>query len=234
MVDGRKAQRLFQPGCNAANESLCTVGEWEDVGTMTTARWYPTVATLNDGSFIIVSGSTDNLDLTNWNNLTKLNPTYEYYPSQGTTYSLSILAETFPFNLYPLVFQLPSGKIWVFSGTKSAVIDPTTNSIDLNWIPILDPPTNRPHIYPFTSTAVVLPMTVANNHEFAVQICGGVQRLSSASNLTSPAPNELDPGDDCYQIVPEPTDGSSPSWISVEKMPVGRVMPDVAILPSMD
>ncbi|TPX30153.1 hypothetical protein SmJEL517_g06219 [Synchytrium microbalum] len=232
IADGRKALRNFVPGCpNTANASTCTTGLWEDVGSMTTARWYPTVATLGDGSNIIVSGSTDNLDLTNWNNLTKLNPTYEFYPSRGAPQTLSILADTFPFNLYPLVFQLPSGRVWVFSGTKSAIITLATNAIDLTSIPILDPPTNRPHIYPFTPTALVLPMTIANNHEFRVMICGGVQRTSKASNLTTPAANELDPSDDCYQIVPEPTDGTAAVWTRVDKMPIGRVMPDVVLTP---
>eukprot|EP00842_Homolaphlyctis_polyrhiza_P002995 jgi/Hompol1/3697/HPOL_006729-RA len=76
--DGRKAVRIYNP-CPAGAPASCT-GSWTDLPDMTTQRWYPSVATLSDGSHIIIGGSTDAID---YGNLQPINnPTYEYWPAK--------------------------------------------------------------------------------------------------------------------------------------------------------
>jgi hypothetical protein len=52
LTDGKKGVRVF------INE----LSEWEMKAPITTERWYPTVATLADGSSIIIGGSTGSFD----------------------------------------------------------------------------------------------------------------------------------------------------------------------------
>jgi Flp pilus assembly secretin CpaC len=52
LTDGKKGVRVFN------NE----LSEWELKAPITTERWYPTVATLADGSSIIIGGSTGSFD----------------------------------------------------------------------------------------------------------------------------------------------------------------------------
>ena len=75
---------------------------------------------------------------------------------------------------------------------------------------------HSPWIYPHTPTMFVLPLTIKNNFEFTLMICGG-SKLSTK-----------DASSDCLQITPE---SSSPKWTVAPSMPEARLMPDAVILP---
>jgi hypothetical protein len=100
-------------------------------------------------SQIIIGGVNDNLNMQALN--ISANPAnFEYVSQKFPTTSLQILNDTYPFDLFPAAFQLPSGLIYVQSGIESALINPNDNTIDYTTIPKLDPPTTRPLVYPCT------------------------------------------------------------------------------------
>ncbi|KAJ3279653.1 hypothetical protein HK104_001266, partial [Borealophlyctis nickersoniae] len=216
-TEGRNA--LYTP-CAAGSPATC-VGTWTVHTAMSSFRWYPTVATISDGSFIIVGGSLSNQA----DNLDQNNPTYEYFPSKTGQWPrrLQLLVDAFPAMLYPLVYQLPSGKIFMFANIFAVLLDPVTEEItNLPAIPnaLFD---HGPWSYPFTATAVMLPLRPSNNYTATIQICGGpVENQRDADGLPFASPI-------CVRITPEDPMGAS--WVRVDDMPHARMMPDVVILP---
>nr|KAJ3418408.1 hypothetical protein HK105_008349 [Polyrhizophydium stewartii] len=212
--DGRKGRRIYNP-CPADSAADC-VGSYTALPDMSSERWYPTVATLADDTQIIIGGSTINLDL-NKLNVSQNNPTYEYWPAKTGDWPrhLDILSWAFPFMLYPMVFVMPSERVFLFVSNKTVIIDPKTDQLiyTVPDMPVID---HAPWIYPFTPTMTVLPMTIKNNFKFTLQVCGGA-KISNAD--ASPM---------CWQINP---DDSQPTWTRVDDMPHARVMVDSAIMP---
>ncbi|KAH6567999.1 hypothetical protein BASA50_001160 [Batrachochytrium salamandrivorans] len=210
--DGRKGRRIYNP-CPSGSPSDC-VGNWVNLPEMTTQRWYPTITTIADGSQIIVGGSTDAMD---FNKLVPINnPTYEYWPSKSTDpKTLPILAWAFPNMLYPMVFVMPSERIFLFVSNKSVIIDPKTDE-QIYTVPDMPVMDHAPWIYPHTPAMTVLPMTIKNNFQFVLQICGGSRNSTIyASGM-------------CWHINP---DDPNPTWTLEEGMPRGRLLPDCVIMP---
>ena len=148
------------------------------------------------------------------------NPTYEYYPAKSGSWprNLEILEWAFPFVLYPMAFQMPSGNVFLFVSNKSISINPKTDQI-YNRIPDLVVERHFPFIYPYTPTMVLLPLTKKNNYKATVLLCGGSRR----------GPDDFPIGSNqCYKLSP---DDPSPKWEREDDMPFGRVMPDSVILP---
>ncbi|KAI8906059.1 hypothetical protein EDD86DRAFT_229118 [Gorgonomyces haynaldii] len=206
-VNGRRGRRIYNPSSGG------TPGQWTILPDMTSERWYPTVLTLADGSVLIVGGNTKNLD---FDHLTdENNPTYEYWPPKQGTWPkrLDLLVWAFPHHMYPITYQLPSGKIMIFASNKTILIDQNDNVVNLPDMPQMD---HSPWIYPHTPTAAVLPMTLKNNYSFVMQVCGG-SKLSSKD--ASPM---------CWRLN---ADDPNPTWTQVKDMPAPRLMPDVVLLP---
>ena len=138
IVDGRRGRRIYDPCPDAA--ACPNGGVWTDLGPMTTERWYPTVTTLKSGNAIIISGTTTNLDFDRLG--TNNNPTYEYFPSKAGQWprKLDILEWAYPHSLYPMVFQLPSGGVFLFVSNKTVIIDPETDDISFRVpdMPVMD------------------------------------------------------------------------------------------------
>ncbi|KAI8613807.1 hypothetical protein BC830DRAFT_1169954 [Chytriomyces sp. MP71] len=192
---------------------------WDESYEMSTERWYPTVVTMGDGDAFITSGSKKNLvfeDLSNTNN-----PTYEFYPRRyKDAITSSILDWAFPHNLYPVAFQMPSGKVFMMVSNRTVLIDPNVdpgdteaNTVNLEPIPAFD---HAPFIYPHTPTAFLLPLRESENYTATVMLCGGSKR------------DTLLASSDCLTFQPDVLDAK---WKFVANMPRGRVMPDSAILP---
>eukprot|EP00842_Homolaphlyctis_polyrhiza_P004129 jgi/Hompol1/4717/HPOL_001812-RA len=214
-ADGRQGRRIYNP-CPAGAPASCT-GSWVTLPSMTTQRWYPAIITLADGTNMIIGGSTINLDLNHLHPATDNNPTYEYWPEKPGTWpkTLQILAWAYPFMLYPMTQLLPSGNVLLLVSNKTVIIDPRTDNLIFTVpdLPVID---HAPWIYPFSATMTVLPMTIKNNFQFSLQICGGSKNSSAdASPL-------------CYQITPE---APNPTWTRVDDIPHARVMIDSIILP---
>ncbi len=75
---------------------------------MNSARWYPTLEVLEDGTTIIMGGSIDGGYVNPQDN-----PTYEYFPRRGGDIKMAFLERTYPLNLYPLVWLLPDARLFV-------------------------------------------------------------------------------------------------------------------------
>lgn len=214
VINGRQAIREYEMATTDGG-----LGRWSDKPSMTTRRWYPVVITLADGSAMIIGGQTKNIDFDNLAPQDQ-NPTYEYYPSKGGSWPryLDILAWAYPHNLYPPSFLLPSGRVFCLVSNKSIIIDPSNENI-IN-LPDMPPSDHSPWIYPHTPTMFPLPMTISNNWEFKLMICGG-SKLPLADG-------HKDASAECLTIKP---DDPEPQWSIVTSMPHARVMPDSVILP---
>ncbi|KAF8599754.1 copper radical oxidase [Ceratobasidium sp. AG-I] len=216
-VNGLQAIRLFQP-CSDGN---CDVYERPKDLHMMSPRWYNTVARLDDGSVMIIGGSTRG----GWmNNATTNNPTIEFYPPKLTGVTmLKFLVDTLNSNLFPIAFTLPNGRVFMAANNDAMIYDWHMNSEHR-----LPPLPNGVRVtYPMTGTAVLLPLSPANGYEAEVLICGG-------STLDDRTPgHELSARDaassQCVRMVLT-DEGMAAGW-KVEQMPDPRIMPDAVLLP---
>ncbi|KAI8811444.1 hypothetical protein BJ742DRAFT_674944, partial [Cladochytrium replicatum] len=182
-----------------------------DVSTLTTPRWYPTIATLPGGNFLIVGGSSLYRSYLP-TDLARNNPTMEVFPpnGRGSVY-LDILGETYPYNSYPIVQVLPvSGNVFIFAGVKSAVVDTSTLTVQ-SLLPDLvranlEPSRSFPYLSPWT----MLPLTYRNG-----KFANGLKLSASFASKS------------CSRIAPEEP---NPHWLD-EDMPIPRVMGDAVLLP---
>jgi hypothetical protein len=151
------------------------------------------------------------------------NPTYEYYPPKTTgewPRKLEILEWAYPFVLYPMAFQLPSGNVFLFVSNRSIIINPKTDEI-YNTIPNLYEPTHLPFIYPYSPHMLMLPLTPKNKYSATLLLCGGSQLDAAGAVISSRQ---------CFKINPE---DPQPTWVKEDDMPYERVMLDGVILPGI-
>ncbi|KAJ3119072.1 hypothetical protein HK098_005760 [Nowakowskiella sp. JEL0407] len=223
LTDGTNINRIYTP-----MDVNGTVDPWKVTNAMAKGRWYPAVHTLDNGYQIIVGGVAAALNLDDWYaKKNTLNPTYEYYPSKGAAENLPLLIESDPWNLYPFVQQMPkSGKIWIFSGGSSILLDPATGATS-PVAPMKDQ-LHHPRIYPFTSTAVMLPLRAKYNYEATIMICGGTLRKpgETSTNITSTGTGSPH----CSKISP---DVPNAAWLEnfISFPGEGKVMPDSVLMP---
>jgi hypothetical protein len=174
-------------------------------------------------SAIIVSGTTDSLDFDKPYETIR-NPTYEYYPPKsggGWPRNLELLNWAHPFVLYPMVYQLPSGNVFVFVSNKTVIIDPKTDAITspVQDITLADNKNRFPYIYPYTPTMMMLPLSKRNGYRAELLVCGGSYRENNQPLSSA----------ECYRVAPDT--GPPVAWTKEPEMPEGRVMPDSVILP---
>ncbi|CAM6038445.1 unnamed protein product [Sphagnum compactum] len=206
--DGFKVVREFSP-CPA--NGTC---DWVELTTpvLEAGRWYATNQLLPDGTQIIIGGRSVF--------------TFEYIPPNGQgQISLPLLTATNDpeeDNLYPFVFLLPDGNLFIFANTNSIIYSYLTDTVVSTFPPLPGNPRN----YPSAGSAVMLPLLASN--QFAVVevlVCGGAQYGAFLSeNTTAPCSTS------CGRItVTDP----APAW-AMETMPIPRCMGDMILLPSQD
>ncbi|KAG9226218.1 hypothetical protein CCMSSC00406_0005129 [Pleurotus cornucopiae] len=225
-LNGLQSIRLFGP-CNSGSSGECTFYENHDALHMASPRWYNTVTRLTDGSAIIVGGSKKG----GWiNNATVNNPTVEFYPPKnihgylGLPIPLPFLQRTLYSNLFPIVFLLPDGTLFIAANRDAMIYDWKTNSERA--LPQL--PNGVRVTYPMTGAGQLLPLDPDTNYAPEILICGGStinDRLAGyeLSALTAASSQ-------CSRMVLT-DEGISKGW-QVEHMPEGRVMPDIVTLPT--
>ncbi|RIB23884.1 Copper radical oxidase [Gigaspora rosea] len=209
VVQGFNQIRLFNP----CNNGTC---DWHnDVYTLLTNRWYPTVEQLSDGTLFIIGGSTSGVSV---NNDTINEPTFETYPSITGTKPVpfQFLKDTLPHNLYPCVHLLPDGSLFILANTNATILDTTTWKIKSTLPKIPGPPRN----YPLTGGCTLLPLDPSNNNQPEVLVCGGGN--NNDSNTLKNVKGEFT----CGRISPL---SNNPTW-EMESMPFSRVMPDITML----
>ncbi|KAI8098803.1 glyoxal oxidase N-terminus-domain-containing protein [Halteromyces radiatus] len=203
---GHQAVRHFEP----CDDNTC---EWQEyaINRMTSDRWYPTVEQLPTGDIFIIGGSTVGTKV----NRDEINvPSYEFWPprQQGQVHFPFLEKATMPFNLYPFVFLLPDGHLFIFANTKSIIFDYENNKI-VKHLP--DMP-GVPRSYPLTGGAVMLPLDPANNYNAEILVCGGSERMNTNSRADDTC-GRINLGDD------------EPIW-EMDTFVYPRLMPDGVLL----
>ncbi|EGG12803.1 uncharacterized protein MELLADRAFT_23250, partial [Melampsora larici-populina 98AG31] len=225
-VNGIQSIRFFTP-CDGGN---CDIEEYPESIAMTSARWYPTVIRISDGSVMIVGGSKKG----GWKNTAEVNnPTIEYFPPKKLDFAPQspqvpihspFLVRTLSSNLYPIVIALPIVDTVFMAANNDAMLYNWRTGVET---PLPAFPNGVRVSYPFTGTGILLPLTYRNDYEPEVLICGGSSVLDSATDqevkVSTPA------SDQCVRMILNDR-GISKGW-EVEHMPDPRVMPDAVIMP---
>ncbi|KAF7327564.1 Copper radical oxidase [Mycena kentingensis (nom. inval.)] len=204
--DSTKGVRLYTPdgvpGVNGTND-------WEENFQelkLQRQRWYPTAAMLPNGTVLVMGGEIGANDLPQ--------PNLEILPTPkggDTTVFLDWLNRTDPNNLYPFIFALPSGNIFVMYYNEARILNPHTFDT-IKTLPNAPAAVNDPdggRTYPLEGAAVLLPQKWPYTDPLEVLICGG----------STPGPHVA--LDNCVSIQPE---AENPRWV-LERMPSRRVMP---------
>ncbi|WVN87854.1 uncharacterized protein L203_103050 [Cryptococcus depauperatus CBS 7841] len=212
--DGGKAIRLLNP-CDDEN---C---QWLDDPTlyMSSRRWYPTLETLEDGSAIIIGGC-------EWGGYVNYadnqnNPTVEYFPSKGQPFTLNFLLNTMPVNLFPLVWLLPSGNLFIQAEYQAEIFD-YKNNIEYKIHDIPD----CVRVYPASAGTAVLPMTPETNWTATIIFCGGTF-LESDQWTTNWDISQYPANSSCVHISPD----IDLTWYKNDPLDIGRSMGNFINLP---
>ena len=226
-LNGLQSVRLFHPELCDQNGNGCDIVEAQESLRLATPRWYNSVLRLDDGSAMILGGSTRG----GWiNNHTTNNPTFEFYPHKnihgynGMPLPSPFLQETLNSNLFPIAILLPDTTIFVAANQGAMIYDWKTNTE--RRLPQI--PNGVRVTYPMTATAALLPLSSSNGWTPTILICGG-----SAIDDTLPGYliNSQDAASDqCFRM--ELTDtGIAKGW-EIEAMPQPRLMADSILLPT--
>ncbi|KAK3827087.1 MAG: glyoxal oxidase N-terminus-domain-containing protein [Linnemannia elongata] len=208
VVEGWNSLR-FLSSCNGTN-SRCDWDTRNDI-TLKAGRWYPTVEALADGRLFIMGGATKGASM---NDKEIEVPSWELYPPlESNPTHFAFLEETLPYNLYPMAHLLPDGNLFIFANTRGIIFSTKTWSILKNLPELPGPPRN----YPLSGGSVLLPLRPESNYEPEILICGGATEFSSHGKGQ----------DQCGRIKPLAKDAD---WV-MEDMPMGRMMPDMTLLP---
>lgn len=214
-ADGRKAVRTLTPSGDGT-------AQWTDnpADYLTSERWYPTLETIEDGSALIFGGCQNGGYV---NDPSQDNPTYEYFPRNGRPLTtLNILQRTIPVNLFPLVWLLPSGNIFIQSGWEAVVFDYKNNvEYPLDNIP------DAVRVYPASAATTVLPMTPANNWTMSIVFCGGTNLQNNQWTPDQRNIVQLPTERSCVKIQPD----VDVKWYPEDNLDEGRTMGQFINLP---
>ncbi|CAI2180812.1 4570_t:CDS:2 [Funneliformis geosporum] len=209
---GYQSIRFYTPGTEA---------DWTEIPAgMSSPRWYPTMATLPSGDVLVFGGS---LKGTGKNAAAINNPTYEIWPvaggMPGNTVDIPLLVETLPFNLYPFLHILPNNNdktiAFIFANKQGILYNFDTATVEKT----LPPLPGSIRSYPLTGNSVLLPLRPSQYYKPVIMICGGGNVMDIKAQAEA----------SCGRI--DPTE-EEPAWETDGFGGVGRMMPDVVILPT--
>ena len=200
--------------------------DWGHVGDMPRGRWYPTCTTLADGKVMVISGTVNGgpVDLSS----NPVNNTVQLFdPAAGTLGPERAIPTPwaasrpgFPsVDLYPFVYQLPSGQVLVHSQRTTRFYDPVANAWATRQVDANHPFTRT---YPGEGTSVLLPLSFRDGFRARVMIIGGGGAWPGTLNVNTPATGTAEVMD---------LGAATPVWQSVANMRRPRVMPDAVLLP---
>lgn len=212
--DGRRAIRMLNP----CDDSNCN---WSASPAKYEQRWYSSMETLKDGSVIILGGASGD---GYFNDPTRNNPTYEFFPPtpNGHPISSTILTNTLPANYHPLIWLVPSGRLLIQSNWATALLNTTSKKeIPLDNVP------DAVRTYPAGAGSVMLPMTPLNNWTATIMSCGGLNVPPEAWGAPDFNPMQLSASVSCVKLMPD----SSGNYFHDEDLPEGRIMMNMINLP---
>ncbi|KAJ7880660.1 glyoxal oxidase N-terminus-domain-containing protein [Mycena leptocephala] len=211
-LDSTKGVRLYTPDGSPGVDGK---NDWEENFEelrLQRQRWYPTAAVLPNGTVMVLGGETGSN--------ASPEPNVEILPTPeggDTVIYLDWLNRTDPNNLYPFVFVLPSGNLFVVYYNEARIIDAGTFDT-IQTLPNLPGSVNNflgGRSYPLEGAAVVFPQSAPYTDPLEVMVCGG----------STPGPALA--LDNCVSIQPEVENAT---W-ALERMPSPRVMPCMVALP---
>jgi hypothetical protein len=191
---------------------------------MRRGRWYPTCTTLPDGQVLAMSGTTLDGPVSPTN---PVNDTVQVVGPSGPQEERTIpspFSARFPrsrptIDLYPFVFVLPSGALFVHSRNVTRFYDPRDDRWSDEEV-VAGHPFSR--TYPGEGTAVLLALRPEEGYWPRVLVAGGggddPERLGQDTEATASA-ELLD------------LDAAPLEWQEVGPMQFPRVMPDAVLLP---
>ncbi|KAJ3337003.1 hypothetical protein HDU93_001765 [Gonapodya sp. JEL0774] len=217
---GYQGWRILNRPCSPAGSAACAFQEWPGVPgrELQSPRWYPTAVPLPDGRMFVIGGIgqfDQGLQVDRIVN----NPTYEYYPQTPSgNFHLDLLEAptVYPFQMYPHVHVLRSGRLFIMAGVSSLILDVKSDAVVRN---LPDIPGIYPRTYPSVGAGTMLPLSPEDNYTVHFMVCGGGH---PDLWIEEPGTNT------CGMITPE---AANPSWDMTEVMPQARVMVHPVILP---
>ncbi|KAF9467716.1 copper radical oxidase [Collybia nuda] len=218
-TDGRMMLRLFEP-CIDASGAGCTVIEDAQSLRLAANRWYPSSLRIFDGSLMIVGGMHELASFYN----TDPENSIEFFPKKdnGIPRPSPFLERTLPANLFPRVFALPDGKVFMVANNQSMIYDIETDTET----PLPDIPNGVRVTNPFDGTATLLPLSPPHFTP-EVLVCGGSN--SSGTIPVEELTSQDVASDQCSRITLTP-EGIKRGWI-VEKLLEPRIMSEMILMP---
>ncbi|PFH46652.1 copper radical oxidase [Amanita thiersii Skay4041] len=219
-TDGRMGIRLWEP-CDDPTGATCTLFEDQQNLHLAATRWYPSSLRIPDGSLMVIGGMERAMP---FYNVLPVN-SIEFFPPKdgGVPRFSSFLERTVPANMFPRVFSLPDGKIFMVANNQSILYD-----IETDTETVLPPIPNGVRVTnPFDGTATLLPLSPPL-YIPEVLVCGG---LNTSDQIPAEEHSSQDPASDqCSRITLTPS-GIEQGW-EIEHMLEGRVMPEMILIPN--
>ncbi|KAJ7580142.1 glyoxal oxidase N-terminus-domain-containing protein [Mycena floridula] len=218
--DGLMGIRIFEP-CASPSGAGCTLFENPKTHHLAVPRWYSAAIRIFDGSLIIVGGIHTSTPFYNNDSASS----FEFFPAKdgGVPRPSAFLERSLPTNLFPRIFSLPDGKVFMVANNQSIIYDIEAESETI----LPDLPNGVRVTNPMDGSATLLPLSPPD-YVPEVLVCGGSQTDDSipSVNLSSqkPASNQ------CSRITLTPA-GIKRGWV-VEHMLEGRTMPELVLLPN--
>lgn len=199
------------------------VGKWEHAADMSGGRWYPTQTCLPDGRVTTMSGTLTGGGMSPTN---PANNSIEFFDRDSglspptdlpSPWSAAFPPETPTIDLYPYVYVLPEGDLFVHSRHVTRRYDWKANS----WGPEIHAVSSISRTYPGQGSSVLLALDPPDYRARVLIVGGGGANPDALDHHTSAvATAEL-----IDLSVP------NPSWRSTASMANARVMPDAVLLP---
>ncbi|KAJ7595106.1 glyoxal oxidase N-terminus-domain-containing protein [Mycena floridula] len=219
-LDGRMALRLFEP-CLTPDGEGCTLFEDPANIHLAETRWYPSSLRIFDGSLMVVGGIHERTPFYNNDSVSN----FEFFPKKdnGVPRPSSFLNRSLPANLFPRVFALPSGKVFMVANNQTIIYDVETSTETI----LPDIPNGVRVTNPFDGTATLLPLSPPLFIP-EVLVCGGTTTSDQIqpANLSSQDPASAQ----CSRITLTHA-GIKKGW-QVEHMLEPRMMPEMILLPN--
>ncbi|EIM87972.1 glyoxal oxidase precursor [Stereum hirsutum FP-91666 SS1] len=219
---GLTAIRLFEP-CAAPDGTGCTIFENPDDPrfNLATPRWYTSAIRIFDGSLMIVGGTHTNALFYNIDPANSI----EFFPKKdnGVVRQSPFLANSGPSNLFPRVFALPDGRVFMVAGNSTMIYDVEAQTETL----LPDIPNGVQVTNPMDGSAILLPLSPPD-YIPEVLVCGGSQTdpATPPANLSSQMPATTQ----CSRITLT-EEGIAAGW-QVEHMLEPRTMPELLHIPN--
>lgn len=203
--------RLYIPDGSPGQPSTNDWQENVNEVTLQTARWYPSLLLLSNGSILVIGGEVGSNSAPS--------PSLEILPNPpgGQLKYLDFLYRTDPNNLYPFLAILPSGNIVILYYNEARILEPVNFNTIKN-LPNMPGSVNNflaGRSYPLEGTGFLFPQYAPYSDPITVMACGG---SSAGAGLAI---------DNCVSIQPEV---AGQNW-TIERMPSQRVMTCITALP---